>query len=337
MKLLKIYWFALAATFIVWLATGLLAGFEAFATVAVLTLLEITFSADNAVINSKILTTLSPFWQRLFMTLGVVFAVFIIRFIMPIIIVMLSAGLSFADVLNLALHSPDMYESALSKSGPVINAFGGTFLLLIALSYFIDYQKQTHWLGWLERRLGKLGELDNVTTFIMLFASVALYLSVGQSHQSAVLMAAISAMLVYNGLQLVDAFLQRRYKGKSHVKRHGLAGFSSFLYLLIIDTAFSLDGVIGAFAITNSIVLIMAGLGAGAVWVRAITGHITKAKTLDRYIYLEHGAHWAIGFLGAIMVLKLYEVKSPDWLVGSLGLMFIIAALLGSRTKKNLA
>lgn len=331
MKLLRYYWFALAVTLVIWLVTGLSAGFEAFAMVATLTLLEITFSADNSVVNSKILATLSPFWQRLFMTLGVVFAVFVIRFIMPVVIVALTAKLGFSEVLHLAVNYPDQYTAALTNAEPYINAFGGTFLLLIALSYFIDYEKQTHWLGWLERSLGKLGAIDNVTTVIMLCASIVLYMSANPAHQAAVLAAAIWAMLLYNGLQLVDAFLHRHYKYRPNAQRTGWSALASFTYLLIIDAAFSLDGVIGAFALTNSIILIMAGLGAGAVWVRAITNHVIKAKTLEKYVYLEHGAHWAIGFLGAVMLLKLYDVNPPEWLVGSLGLVFISAAILTSR------
>jgi len=330
MKLLRLYWFAIAATLGIWLATGLSAGFAAFTTVAILTLLEITFSADNAIVNSRVLSSLSRRWQQAFMTLGILFAVFVVRFLLPIVIVMVTAGIGFTNVLDLALNHPAQYADALLRAEPFINAFGGSFLLLIALSYFIDYEKQTHWLGWLERRLGKLGQLDNVTTFIMLAASITLYISTPAEHSTAVLLAAIWAMLLYNALRLMEAFLERHYHTKSAVRR-GWAGLASFLYLLVIDAAFSLDGVIGSFAITNSVVLIMAGLGAGAVWVRAITGHVTNAKTLDKYVYLEHGAHWAIGFLGVIMLLKLYDITLPEWLVGSLGLIFISAALVTSR------
>lgn len=330
MKLLRLYWFAIVATAAIWLATGWFAGFAACITVVILTLLEITFSADNAIVNSRVLGSLSARWQQAFMTIGIIFAVFVVRFLLPIMIVMLTAGLDFNQVLDLALNHPTAYADVLLRAEPFINAFGGSFLLLIALSYFIDYEKQTYWLGWLERRLGKLGQLDNVTTFIMLAASITLYISTPAEHSTAVLLAAIWAMLLYNGLRLMEAFLERRYRNKTTVRR-GWAGLASFLYLLVIDTAFSLDGVVGAFAITNSVVLIMAGLGAGAVWVRAITGHVTKAKTLAKYVYLEHGAHWAIGFLGIIMLLKLYGISLPEWLVGSLGLIFISAALITSR------
>ena len=103
------------------------------------------------------------------------------------------------------------------------------------------------------------------------------------------------------------------------------------MYLQVLDASFSLDGVIGAFAITSSVVLIMAGLGAGAVWVRSMTVHLVRTNALNKYVYLEHGAHWAIAFLGAMMWLKLYHIEPPEWIVGTLGLGFILLAILWSQ------
>lgn len=325
-ELISLYWFPTLATIAIWVAALVYGGWQALFTVFVLTLLEITFSADNAVVNSKVLLNLSPFWQKLFLTVGIIFAVFLVRFALPIFIVMLSAGLGFIEVINLALHDAEHYAKHLEHAAPVINAFGGTFLLMITLSYFIDYEKQTHWLGWLEKRLGKLGRFDNFTTFIMLLTAIALYITVGPEYQATVLFAAIAAMALHSGLDLLDAVFDKSKKTSKAVKT-GMAGFAAFMYLQVLDASFSLDGVIGAFAITSGIFLIMGGLGAGAVWVRAMTIHLTKAQTLNKYVFLEHGAHWAIGFLGAIMLLHLYHVELPEWIVGGLGLGFIAVAI----------
>jgi hypothetical protein len=330
-RLFKIYWFAAFATFFIWVLVGWQMGLAALFTVIVLTLLETTFSADNAVVNSKVLVTLSPLWQQLFMTVGIFIAVFVVRFALPILIVALTGGLSFHEVIQLALHHPQQYEHELTKAEPVINAFGGTFLLMIALSYFIDYQKQTHWIGWLERTLGKLGRFDNITIFVMLLASIGLYATVDPAHHATVLIASISAMALHIGLELLSAAMGGHKKHLRVAHKVGLAAFASFLYLEILDASFSLDGVIGAFALTNSVILIMAGLGAGAVWVRAMTIHLVRAKALSKYIFLEHGAHWAIAFLGAIMILKLYHIEPPEWFVGSFGLVFIAAAIWWSK------
>jgi hypothetical protein len=334
-NIFKIYWFAALATLVIWTLVGWKLGISALFLVLVLTLLETTFSADNAVVNSKVLITLSPFWQKMFMTVGIFIAVFVVRFALPILIVMLTGGLGFKEVLDLALNNPTEYEHHLKASEPVINAFGGTFLLMIALSYFIDYQKQTHWLGFLERNLGKLGKFDNLTVFVMLIASIIVYFTVGPAHHAIVLIASIAAMALHIGLELLSAAMGDHQKHLQVKHKVGLAAFASFMYLEILDASFSLDGVIGAFALTNSVVLIMAGLGAGAVWVRAMTIHLVQTNALSRYMFLEHGAHWAIGFLGGIMLLKLYHVELPEWFVGSLGLVFIGAAIWWSKRSEN--
>jgi uncharacterized protein len=330
--LLRIYWFALLATLSIWVATFAWGGWNMLFLVVVLTLLEVTFSADNAVINSKVLVTMSPFWQRLFMTLGIFVAVFVVRFAAPIFVVMLTASLDFAQVLNLALNHPHDYERELIKAEPVIDAFGGTFLLMIALSYFIDYEKKTHWLKWLERHLGKLGRFDNITTFIMLAAAIALFFTTEPQHQTAVLIGSIVAMALHIGLGLMSAvFENKRRRALTRKPKIGLAAFAAFMYLEVLDASFSLDGVMGAFAITTNVVIIIAGLGAGAVWVRAMTIHMVRSKALSKYIYLEHGAHWAIAFLGAVMWLQLYDIVLPEWIVGTLGLVVISLAVWFSR------
>lgn len=333
--LFKIYWFAGATTFIIWALVGWKMGITALFTVLVLTLLETTFSADNAVVNSKVLTTLSPFWQKLFMTAGIFIAVFVVRFLLPIIIVAFSAGIGFHDVVNLALHHPHEYEQELTKAEPVISAFGGTFLLMITLSYFIDYNKKTHWLPYLEKYLGKLGKFDNITVFIMLITTLLIYATVDPAHHNTIFLASISAMALHIGLQLLDAAMGNA-ESKTKIKHKvGLAAFSAFMYLEILDASFSLDGVIGAFALTGDVVLIIAGLGAGAIWVRAMTIHLVRSNALAKYIFLEHGAHWAIGFLGGVMLLKLYHIVLPEFVVGSLGIGFIALAIWWSKRKSK--
>ena len=328
--ILKIYWFAAIFTAVVWAIVGWKMGVAALSTVAILTLLEATFSADNAVVNSKVLVSLSPVWQKIFMTLGIFIAVFVVRFAMPILIVMGTAHLGFGQTLTLALNHPQEYEHHLSATEPLINAFGGTFLLMIALSYFIDYQKKTHWLGFLERYLGKLGRFDNITVFFMLLGSLVVYFTVDPKHHVAVLIASVMAMTLHTGLELLNAAMGGHETHDTMKKKVGGAALMSLIYLEVLDASFSLDGVIGAFALTSSVILIMAGLGAGAIWVRAMTVHLVRSNALAKYIFLEHGAHWAIGFLGGIMLLKLYSVQLPEWVVGSLGLVFISSAICWS-------
>jgi hypothetical protein len=295
---------------------------------AILVVLEITFSFDNAVINSKVLSRMSKFWQTLFLTVGIFFAVFVIRFILPIFIVMVSSGQGFSDVLNLALNRPHEYALTLHDASPLINAFGGTFLLMIGVSYFMDRDKDIHWLKRTEKWLSKFGSYESFKILIMLTIAIMLYVTVEERYHVAVLLSSIIGVILHIGLDLFGRyFAAKQPSAKTLV---GTAAFASFLYLNVLDASFSLDGVIGAFVITNDVLLIMAGLGAGALWVRSLTVYLTRTGTLAKYRYLEHGAHWAILGLGVIMLAKLYHVEPPEWFSGSLGLIFIFTAILSS-------
>jgi hypothetical protein len=307
-KLLRIYWFAFSATVIIWALIGWKLGLAAFFTVIILTFLEMTFSADNAVINSRVLVTLSPFWQKIFMTLG------------------------FKEALDLALNHPHQYEAALKEAEPIINAFGGTFLIMTALGYFIDYQKDTHWLRPIEDGLSWLGRFKFLTSYAAFLTALVLYLTVDSKYQNTVLVAALSAIFLHVGLNWLNYVLSKNQKINKSPHKVGLTAFFAVLYLEILDASFSLDGVIGSFAITSSIIIIMAGLGAGAVWVRAMTIHLVRSKALKKYVFLENGAHWAIAFLGTIMLIKLYHLEPPQWFIGSLGIAFITLSIWRSIT-----
>lgn len=295
---------------------------------AVLVILEVTFSFDNAVINSKILAKLSPFWQKMFLTVGIFFAVFVVRFVLPIVIVMLSSGNGFMPVIDMALNKPEQYAATLHHAAPLIDAFGGTFLVMIGISYFMDRSKDIHWLKRIEKWLSKFGSYESFKILIMLLVAVVLYATTNAEYQVVVLLSSIIGVMLHIALDLFGRFFEHRQpKG---VQLAGMAAFASFIYLNVLDASFSLDGVIGAFAITPDIVLIMAGLGAGALWVRSLTVCLTRTGTLSKYKYMEHGAHWAILALGVVMLLKLYHIELPEWMTGSLGFVFIITAVISS-------
>lgn len=299
----------------------------------ILVILEVTFSFDNAVINSKVLSRMSTLWQTLFLTVGIFFAVFVVRFILPIFIVMLSSHHDFMSVVDLALTKPVEYSETLHQAAPIINAFGGTFLLMLGISYFMNRNKDIHWLQRIEKVLSKVGRYESFKAFVMLSVAMLLYATVEPAYKEIVLVASIIGTLLHIGLELFGEYFSSRQSGTG--KLVGMAALASFLYLNVLDASFSLDGVIGAFAITNDVLLIMAGLGAGALWVRSLTVYLTRTGTLSKYRYLEHGAHWAILALGIIMLIKLYHVEPPEWFVGSIGLIFVATAVTSSIIEKR--
>lgn len=309
--------------------------------VLVLGVLEVSLSFDNAVVNASVLKNMTPFWQKMFLTIGILVAVFGMRLVFPIVIVAVMTGLDTMAVIDLALERPDEYGRVLTEAYPMIATFGGSFLFMVFLHFVIDDERDVHWLGALEKRLGQLGRLDSVQVFIALLVVVAIALSMEEALRYKVLLSGVSGVLLFVAISVLDDLFQKGFSsleqdddgeaatGSGLVAATGKAGFSAFLYLEVLDASFSFDGVIGAFAITRDVVIIMLGLAIGAIFVRSMTIDLVNRGTLQEYVYLEHGAHYAIGVLALIMFAGTH-VHVPEVLTGLIGIAFIAASLLSS-------
>lgn len=319
-----------AVTLLSWLLIGWYMGPAAFFLVIVLSILEITLSADNAVVNSRVLVKMSPVWQKIFLTVGIFIAVFLIRFALPIVLVALASQSNSIDVLNLALNNPSEYGDKLKEVSPIIDGFGGMFLFMVATFFFVDIHREHFWVKKIEKNLAKVGSVRFIKTLTVvgLFGVIQLFLPDELKIPVGISMAV--AIGIYVMLHTVTMIMERFEERNKLKKQVGWAAFGSFMYLEVLDASFSLDGVVGAFALTNNIVIIMAGLGIGALWVRTLTIHMVESNTLLKYKYLESGAHWAIVFLSAVMLLKLFHIEFPEILVGSIGLVCIGLSVFSS-------
>ena len=297
--------------------------------VTVLAVLEVSLSFDNAVVNAGVLKDMSEFWRQAFLTVGILVAVFGMRLVFPIVIVSFSGGISTMDTIQMALNEPAQYSEVLTEAYPVISAFGGMFLLLVFLNFLFDSNKETHWLGALEERLTKLAKFSEISVFIALCAIFSTRWWVPEAEQSRVFVAGVMGVLLYLAVDAVGALFENEEEGDAAVKTIQRSGFASFLYLEVLDASFSFDGVIGAFAITKDVVIIMLGLAIGAMFVRSMTVYLVNRGTLSEYIYLEHGAHYAIGALAFIMLLGT-TVHVSEVITGLIGVGFIGASVLSS-------
>ncbi|MFB9377806.1 DUF475 domain-containing protein [Kineococcus gynurae] len=332
---------------------------QALLLVVILCILEISLSFDNAVVNATILERMSEFWQKIFLSVGIIIAVFGMRLVFPIVLVSATTGLSPIETVNLALErgdpeTPGSYGYELQEAHPTIASFGGMFLLMLFLN-FIFGEKENHWLGFIERPLEKVGKLESVQVIV---AGIVLFVAAetfAADHAQTVLASGLAGVLTYlvvNGLgELfnVEEHLEHqdehasgavgaeghavpgeRSSGPTQVaKATGKAAFFLFLYLEVLDASFSFDGVIGAFAVTTDPIIIAIGLGVGAMYIRSMTVHLVREGTLQQYRFLENGALWAIGALATILIISI-EVHVPEVVTGLIGLAFIIAALISS-------
>ncbi|WP_314243602.1 DUF475 domain-containing protein [Streptomyces kutzneri] len=362
--LLKTFGWSFAVTALGLIAAVLYGGWAGFGIVAILSILEISVSFDNAVVNAGILKKMNAFWQKIFLTVGVLIAVFGMRLVFPVVIVAVSARIGPIEAVQLALDEQDKYQQLVTDAHPSIAAFGGMFLLMIFLDFIFE-DRDFKWLARLERPLAKLGKIDMLSVCIALIVLlVSATTFAPHAHQyggihadkaETVLIAGIAGLITYLVVGGLSGYFENKLEEEEEREHEaeeaartsgtkvpavvvaGKAAFFLFLYLEVLDASFSFDGVIAAFAITNDIVLMSLGLGIGAMYVRSLTVYLVRQGTLDDYVYLEHGAHYAIGALSVILLVTIqYEIH--EVITGLVGVILIAWSFFSSvRRNRRLA
>jgi hypothetical protein len=352
---LALFRLPIAVTIIGIVAAGIIGGPSIAGVVAILAILEVSLSFDNAVVNASVLQRMNPYWQRIFLTVGILIAVFGMRLLFPLIVVTIAGHISPVKALDLALHHPHEYAAKLTEAHPAIGAFGGIFLLMIFLDFIFEDQ-DIKWLVHLERPLAKIGKLDQASVIIALLFLIVAASTFARHDTVKVMLSGAAGLATYLAVSSLSSLFESEEEavtgdgeagdeaaadgaGAAPVKAPpNLArlGLFTFLYLEVLDASFSFDGVVGAFAITDMIFVIALGLGIGACYIRALTVYLVRKGTLAEYIYLEHGAHWAIGAL-AVLLFVTIRVHVPDIVTGLIGVGFIAAALVSSIVRNRRA
>ncbi len=313
-----------------WESTGTVAGTASLLwIVIVLSVLEVSLSFDNAVVNASVLKDMSEVWQRRFLTWGIAFAVFGMRIVFPLAIVAIAAGLGPLETVNLSLNDPEEYERIVSSAHVGIAGFGGAFLAMVGLKFFFDLDKDVHWISWLERQLGKFAALPAAEIALLLLVLWGISTLLEPADALTFVTAGILGLVTFIAVEGINTMLEMKEEAarlQGAVVRSGLGGF---LYLNVLDASFSFDGVIGAFALSNNMIVIALGLSIGAMFVRSMTIHLVKQGTLAEYKFLEHGAFWAIIVLGGIMLVSA-KVHIPETITGLIGAVLIGLSLLWS-------
>ncbi|MFW2350705.1 DUF475 domain-containing protein [Qipengyuania sp.] len=306
-----------------WASTGSVTGtLSLLWIVVVLSVLEISLSFDNAVVNASVLKDMDEVWQRRFLTWGIAFAVFGMRVVFPLAIVAIAAGLGPMETVRLSINEPAEYERIVSSAHVGIAGFGGAFLAMVGLKFFFDLDKDIHWIRSIEEWLSKFAALPAAEIALLLLALWGISTLLEPEEALTFLVAGILGLVTFIAVEGVNAILERKEEAAhlhGAVVRSGLGGF---LYLNVLDASFSFDGVIGAFALSNNMIVIALGLSIGAMFVRSMTIHLVRKGTLAAYRFLEHGAFWAIIVLGGIMLVSA-KYAIPETVTGLIGAVLI--------------
>jgi hypothetical protein len=263
----------------------------------------------------------------MFITWGILIAVFGMRMVFPLLLVGITAKLGPVHAISLALNRPDEYSRYLTEAQPVISAFGGAFLAMVGLKFFINEEKESHWIGPLEKFLTNIGKMEAIEIGIVL---LVLYLVSGfipDADRHRFLVGGIFGLITFLLVDGIGSIMESTEE--SMVGNKVKSGLALFLYLETLDASFSFDGVIGAFALSNNLFVIAIGLGIGAMFVRSLTVMLVEKGTLATYKYLEHGAFYAIIILAGIMFLNAF-MHIPEVVSGLLGASIIGISLVSS-------
>lgn len=300
-----------------------------FAVVLGLTLFEIVSSIDNAVINADVLSTMSARARRWFLLYGIIIAVFVVRGLLPLLIVFFSAPeLGFVGALTATFSSDPLVRETIERQAPVLLAGGGLYLVLLFLHWLFVEEKE--YAFFIERHIHqKMYFWFYAVASAVLLAVVWLTIRVNP-------LIAMGAVVGSTAFFIANGFKHNAEETEKRLVSGGISDISKIVYLEIIDTTFSIDGVLGAFAFTMSVPLILLGNGLGAFVVRYITVH--GIATVKKYRYLKNGAMYSVAALGVIMVLEslhigVYELLPPVITVGVIGLFFWLS-LRELRSKK---
>jgi len=290
---------------------------------------EIISSVDNAIINAHVLKTMPEKFRKIFLFWGIIFAVFAVRGLLPFLIVWLSnPSLSIIEVFSSAFStsSSGMVADSLEASKPLLLLGGGAYLFLVFLAWLFLEEKK--YALWVEGFIHKQGVWFYAIASI--FTTAIVYFAVQVNP-----ILALAATIGVSAFFITDGFKKNAEEKEKELLSGNMSAWSKILYLEVLDASFSIDGVIGAFAFTMSIPLIIIGNGLGAIIVRQLT--IKGIDSISKYAYLKNGAMYSIGLLGTIMTLEAFGYEFPFWIapVSTLALLGLFMFFSIKELKKN--
>lgn len=279
--------------------------FSAIITILGLALFETISSVDNAIINAEVLSTMGARARRWFLTWGMLVAVFLVRGLLPFFVIWgFNPTLSVWQVLSAAWSSDPLVQESIHKSAPILLMAGGVFLVFLFL----------HWLFLEDKKMGlPRAERFFMSQGVWFYAVVSILLAVIswfalKQNNLMAFGAVVGSTLFF----ITHGFKQNAEEQEKRLLGSARSDISKLFFLEIIDTTFSIDGVLGAFAFTLSVPLILIGNGLGALLVRQIT--ISNIERIKKYVYLKNGAMYSILILGIIMMMHSFGFKIPEYI-----------------------
>ncbi len=282
-----------------------------------LCLFEIISSVDNAIVNAHILKTMPEKYRRIFLLWGLIFAVFVVRGVLPFLIVWIAnPALSVVEVITAVFSNDPQIAEYLNTSKPLLLLGGGVYLFFVFLSWLFLEEKKYAFLveGFIHRQGAWFYAFSSIITVLVVYFSLQI---------NPIL--ALAATVGISAFFITDGFKKNAEEKEKQLLSPGMSAWSKIMYLEVLDASFSIDGVIGAFAFTMSVPLIILGNGIGAFVVREFT--IRGINLISKFAFLKNGAMYSIGMLGFLMIMESFGRHYPFWLAPLNTLLLLVIFL----------
>lgn len=277
--------------------------FEALVVILGLIVFEVISSVDNAIVNAHVLKTVPERYRKFFLFWGLLLAVFVMRGLLPFVIVWIAnAGIPLRELVDLVFSDPALMEESLEHSKPLLLLGGGVYLFFVFLAWlFLEEKKYAFFVEhFIHKQSVWFYAISSIFITLVIYASV-----------KADPLLALAASIGASAFFLTDGFRHNAEQKEKELHGSTMSAWSKLLYLEVLDASFSIDGVIGAFAFTMSVPLILIGNGIGAFVVREVT--VRGINTISKFAYLKNGAMYSIGMLGGLMILESFGKEFDFW------------------------
>ncbi|MGE5789416.1 MAG: DUF475 domain-containing protein [Syntrophaceae bacterium] len=271
-----------------------------------LALFESITSIDNAIINAEVLQGMQPWARRWFITWGILIAVFGVRGLLPWLIVwVMTPGLGPWEAFTASLTGDPAALKAIEDSSPVLLMGGGVFFVFL-FCHWIFLEPKKYGLP-VERIIARQGAWFYAVVSIALTAIVWFALDDSPMLAFGAVVGSSAFFITHGFKRYAEEQEARLLSGEGHISDIG-----KILYLEVIDLTFSIDGVVGAFAFTLAVPLILLGNGIGAIVVRELT--VYGVDRIKKYVFLKNGAMYSVFVLGCVMLVHGFGYHPPEWL-----------------------
>lgn len=235
-------------------------------------------------------------------------------------IISYSTGMGFIKTIYSIFSNPNIYLYQVSVNKNLISMYCGSYLMIVAIKYFINTIKIK-----CENPINSRG----LYLFISLLLIIGVVSRIPDFYKYKVLISGFWAILSYF---FVEIFI-RSFKIPSdyHFSQQGIYGFILALMSLI---SLGLVSSVGTLSLSSDLFVVLMGLIIGTVVTLSLTKNLTKLQDLHHNSSYLVGVYSLASFISAVCLLRVIGWDIPQFLIAII--IIVIAFFTLFKIKKSI-